>query len=263
MLFKKACAKKSVLGGFSLCFWLGGGYFFILIGLPLLGLFVFCLLNLKSFYILFETQVLFALLFSLKVALCAAFLSLILGFILAYTLARFSFFGRELLDLSLDIPFALPTASVGLCYAFLLSEGAFSFLLLGDFGSVVFVLCFVGLPFVVRSLEPVLAAFPKDQIDAAQSLGANFIAIFWRIILPNCKQSIRDGFCLALARALGEYGSVIFVCANIPFFSEILPVVIVGRLDLFDYAGAAWIGLCLLLISFFLLFGLKFLKARL
>ncbi|MBM3993948.1 MAG: sulfate ABC transporter permease subunit CysT [Planctomycetes bacterium] len=194
-------------------------------------------------------------------SLAAAVLNAVIGLLLAWVLVRYDFPLKRLFDALVDIPFALPTAVAGLVYASLYApngwfgqflvplgiEGAYSRL------SIVLVLTFTGLPFVVRTLQPVLESLDADVEEAAASLGASRWQIFRWIILPSLWPGLLTGFALAFARALGEYGSVIFVAGNMPYRTEIAPVLIVARLEEFAYREATALAVVLLLFSFTLL----------
>jgi sulfate transport system permease protein len=196
--------------------------------------------------------------FTFSASLISAAISLVLGVWVAWVLVRYEFPLKRLVDSLVDLPFALPTAVAGLVYSslyvkdgwlgqFLVPlgiEGAYSRL------AVVLVLTFIGLPFVVRTVQPVLQTLEADVEEAAHLLGANRWQTFVRVILPMLMPAILTGFALALARALGEYGSVVFVSGNMPFRTEIAPVLIVARLEAFAYSEATAIAVVLLLMSF-------------
>lgn len=262
--------KSSILRGFGLSFGLGVSYFSLLVLLPLCALFVFSTkVGLENFIkIITDSQILSALRFSLTTAFIAAFINLFFGFIIAWSLARYDFFGKRILEALIDLPFALPTAVAGIAIAFLLSHNGIvgkCFLVIGfdlegrSFFAVIVALVFVGIPFVIRTLEPVIKDLDKESFEAASSLGANFYQSFYLVILPNLIPSALIGFALAFARGLGEYGSVIFVSNNIPFESEILPLIIVGKLDSFDYLGASAVGVMMICVAFVILLSINLL----
>ncbi len=263
--------KSSVLPGFSLTFGLGVLYFSFLVLIPICALVIFSSkLGISAFFsTIFDKQVLLALSFSLQTAAVAAFINLILGFIVAWSLSRYEFPFKRILEALVDLPFALPTAVAGISIAFLLSSsgivgqvfGIFNISLEGkSFLGVVVALIFIGIPFVVRTLEPVIKDLDTQSLEAASSLGASFSQTFFKVILPSILPSALTGFALAFARGLGEYGSVIFVSSNIPFESEILPIVIVGKLDSFNYAEASAIGCFMIFVAFILLLAINFLQ---
>ena len=262
--------KPSILQGFGLSFGLGMTYFSLLVLIPLIALFAFSFkLEWAQFVeIISDSQVIGALKFSLLTALLAALINLILGFIVAWSLARYAFFGKKILEALIDLPFALPTAVAGIAIAFLLSNNGIIgkiFLAVGidlegkSFFAVVVALVFVGIPFVIRTLEPVIKDLDKESLEAASSLGANFTQSFYFVILPSLLPSALIGFALAFARGLGEYGSVIFVSNNIPFESEILPLLIVKKLDSFDYLGGSAVGVFMISVAFVILLAINLL----
>jgi sulfate/thiosulfate transport system permease protein len=205
---------------------------------------------------------------TLGASLAAAAVNAIIGLLLAWVLVRYEFPFKRVFDALVDLPFALPTAVAGLVYAGLYVENGWlgQFLVpLGIEGAysrlgIVLVLIFTGLPFVVRTVQPVLADLDPEVEEAAASLGAGRGQIFRRVILPTLWPAILTGFALALARALGEYGSVIFIAGNMPFRTEIAPVLIVARLEEFAYSEATALALVLLLFSFLLLAVINFLE---
>ena len=191
----------------------------------------------------------------------AALASVPLGLLIAWVLVRYRFPGKRLVDALVDIPFALPTAVAGLVYSSLYVQKGWLgqwLVPLGIYGAysrfaVVLVLLFIGLPFVVRTVQPILEDFDAEMEEAAACLGASRGQIFLRIIAPTLLPATVTGFALAFARGLGEYGSVVFVSGNIPFKTEIAPILIVSALESFRYAEAAAIAIVLMAISFSLL----------
>ena len=208
---------------------------------------------------------------SLGASVAAACISSVLGLLVAWVLVRIPFPGRRLLDALVDVPLALPTAVAGLVYSTLYVErgwlgqhlvplgiqGAYSRL------GIVLVLVFVSLPFAIRVVQPVLESLDSDTEEAARLLGASRLQTFLRVILPAILPAAATGFALALARALGEYGSVVFISGNMPFKTEIAPVLIVSRLEEFAYAEATAIAVVLLAISLTLLVIVNLLQQRL
>lgn len=203
-------------------------------------------------------------------SLTAAGINVAIGLLLAWVLVRYRFPFQRLFDALIDLPFALPTAVAGLVYAGLYVENGWfgQFLVpLGIHGAysrlaVVLVLVFTGLPFVVRTVQPVLESFDPELEEAAASLGASRWQTFRRVILPTLYPALLTGFTLAFARALGEYGSVVFVSGNMPYRTEIAPVLIVARLEEYAYAEATAIASVLLFSSFGLLITINFLQRR-
>lgn len=200
----------------------------------------------------------------------AALTNLFLGLLLAWVLVRYEFPGKRLLDSLVDLPLALPTAVGGLVYASLYVEKGWlgQFLVpLGIHGAytrlgIVLVLIFVGLPFVVRAVQPVLEEIDAEVEEAASSLGAKRWQTFKRVILPTLYPALITGFALAFARSIGEYGSVVFVSGNMPFKTEIAPILIVARLEEFAYGEATAIAVVLLVISFSMLVLINLLERR-
>ncbi|MHB1059275.1 MAG: sulfate ABC transporter permease subunit CysT [Rhodanobacter sp.] len=194
-------------------------------------------------------------------ALLAALLNVFIGLLVAWALVRYRFPGRRLLDALIDLPFALPTAVAGIALTALYAPNGWLGRWLAPLGiqvayaplGVLLAMVFVGFPFVVRTLQPVLQSLERDVEEAAESLGATRGQTFLRVILPMLVPTLLTGFALALARAVGEYGSVIFIAGNIPMRSEIAPLLIVQKLEEFDYAGAAALGVVMLAFSFILL----------
>ena len=190
------------------------------------------------------------------------------GFIVAWVLVRYQFFGKRVVDALVDLPFALPTAVAGITLASLYSKSGWIGQWLEPLGikvantdlGVFVALTFIGLPFIVRTVQPVLEDLDPELEEAASSLGANRWQVFWRVILPMVAPALLTGFTLAFARALGEYGSVIFIAGNIPLKTQITPVVIMGELDMFDYAKATAIAVVMLVVSFVLLLGVNILQ---
>jgi sulfate transport system permease protein len=203
-------------------------------------------------------------------SLAGAAIDLLAGTFVAWVLVRYHFPGRRLLDAVVDIPFAIPTAVTGIALATLYGAHGWAGEALSQFGikiaytqiGVALALTFVGFPFVVRTVQPVIASLPKELGEAAISLGADKRTVFRRVTLPLIFPAMLTGFALALARGLGEYGSVIFISGNMPGRTEIAPLLIVSHLESFDYQGAAAIAIVLLLSSFLLLLTINALQRR-
>lgn len=201
-------------------------------------------------------------------ATLAAAINVVVGLLVAWVLVRYRFPGRRLFDAAVDLPFALPTAVAGIALTALYAPNGWigrGFDALGikvaysPLGVLV-AMVFVGFPFVVRTLQPVLETLEHDVEEAAETLGARRSQIFLKVILPMLVPTLLTGFALALARAVGEYGSVIFIAGNIPMKSEIAPLLIVQSLEQFDYAGAAALGVAMLAFSFLLLLAITLLQ---
>jgi sulfate/thiosulfate transport system permease protein len=202
-------------------------------------------------------------------ALLAATINGVFGFAVAWTLVRYEFPGRRLLDALIDLPFALPTAVSGIALTAVFSSNGWIGSYLEHLGvkvaytwiGVVVALTLIGMPFVVRAAQPAIAEVQRDLEDAAETLGANRFTIFWRIIVPTVLPALLTGFTMALARGIGEYGSVIFIAGNLPMKTEITPLLIVIKLEQYDYLGAAALGFIMLTISFAMLFSINLLQA--
>lgn len=207
---------------------------------------------------------------SISISFSAAVFDIFIGILLAWVLVRYEFPGKKLMDSLVDLPFALPTAVAGLVYSSLYAHNGWLGRLLIPLGidasfntlSMILVLTFIGLPFVVRALQPVLESFDSDVEEAAASLGANRSQIFWRVLLPGLRPAIWTGFALTFARGLGEYGSIVFVANMRPFRTEIAPFLIVKQLEQFNYNKAAAIAVVMLFLSFSLLMLINYLEWR-
>jgi len=201
-------------------------------------------------------------------ALAASLVNAAFGLLVAWVLVRYRFPGRRLLDALVDLPFALPTAVAGIALTALYAPNGWLGHAFDAFGvriaytqlGVGIAMVFVGFPFVVRTLQPVLESMDRDMEEAAESLGARHSQTFTRVILPMLVPALLTGFALALARAVGEYGSVIFIAGNMPMRTEIAPLLIVQKLEQFDYAGAAALGVVMLGFSFVMLIALSLLQ---
>ncbi len=198
---------------------------------------------------------------SFGAAAIAAAVNCVFGLLVAWVLVRYRFVGRKMLSAVIDLPFALPTAVAGIALTALYADTGLIGGALAKAGvaiaykpaGVVVALIFIGLPFVVRSLEPVLADLSSETEEASLTLGATRLQTFFRVILPTIAPALATGFALAFARGAGEYGSVIFIAGNMPFKSEIAPLLIITQLEEYDYSGAAAIACVMLLISFAIL----------
>ena len=202
---------------------------------------------------------------SLGASLAAAVVNAIFGSVVAWVLARYTFPGRRIIDALIDLPFALPTAVAGIVLTTLYAPTGWLGAPLARYGitvaftplGVTVALIFIGLPFVVRTLQPVIEDLDPEVEEAATSLGASRAGVLLRVILPNLFPAWLTGFALALARAIGEYGSVVFISGNMPLRTEISPLLIVTKLEQYDYAGATAIAIVMLGLSFLLLLGIN------
>jgi sulfate transport system permease protein len=201
-------------------------------------------------------------------ALAAAAVNAVFGLVVAWVLARYRFPGQRLVDAFVDLPFALPTAVAGIALTALYAENGWLGRPLADLGirvaytplGVTVALTFIGLPFVVRTLQPVIEDLDPEVEEAAASLGASRAQTFVRVVLPALLPAWLTGFALAFARAVGEYGSVVFIAGNMPMKTEIAPLLIITKLEQYDYAGATAIALVLLVASFLLLLSINLLQ---
>jgi sulfate/thiosulfate transport system permease protein len=263
--------QPSILPGFGLT--LGFSTFFLsaLVLLPLAALVVkTATMGWEDFSrVLLAPRALASYRLTFGASLLAALLNSVFGFIIAWTLVRYEFPGRKLIDALIDMPFALPTAVSGIALTAVFAENGWIGQYLATFGvkvaytriGIVVALTLIGLPFVVRSVQPALIEVQRDLEDAAETLGAGRFYIFRRIILPTVLPALATGFTLAFARAVGEYGSVIFIAGNLPMKTEITPLLIVIKLDEFDYAAAAALGFIMLVMSFVMLLSINLLQA--
>jgi sulfate transport system permease protein len=199
-----------------------------------------------------------------------ALINAFFGFLVAWVLARYSFPGKRFVDAIVDLPFALPTAVAGIALTAIYSETGWIGRYMAEWGirvaftplGVLVALTFVGLPFVVRSVQPVLEDLEIEVEEAARSLGATRFQTFRLVIFPTVLPALTTGFALAFARALGEYGSVVFISGNMPMQTEITSLVIITKLEQFDYVGATSIAVVMLVLSFTLLLAINLLQAR-
>jgi sulfate/thiosulfate transport system permease protein len=262
--------RRHVLPGFGISLGYALTYLGLIVLLPLAalawkssGIGIAGLLQLLS-----SPRTLAALRLSFGGALLAAAINAVIGLLVAWVLVRYRFPGRRMFDALVDLPFALPTAVAGIALTTLYAPNGWLGGWLATCGikvayaplGVLLAMVFVGFPFVVRTLQPVLESLDRDVEEAAESLGARRWQTFVRVILPMLAPTLLTGFALAWARAVGEYGSVIFIAGNIPMHSEIAPLLIVQKLEQFDYAGAAALGVVMLLFSFVLLVAVALLQ---
>lgn len=260
----------SVLPGFGIT--LGGTLFYLslVVLLPISAMFVAASsLSWHDFWHTISTpRVVAAYKITFGLSFVAAFINMLFGFIIAWSLVRYRMPFRRLFDAVIDIPFALPTAIAGIALSTLYSPKGWIGHLLTPLGiklaftpyGIVIALMFVGLPFAVRTVEPILQDMDREVEEAAACLGANRWQVFYKIILPHIAPALLTGFALSFARGLGEYGSVIFIAGNMPMVSEIVPLLIITRLEQYDTAGATAIALSMLLASFVLLLFINMLQ---
>nr|WP_273204532.1 sulfate ABC transporter permease subunit CysT [Marinobacter subterrani] len=261
----------SILPGFRLASGITLFYLSLLVLIPLCAL-VWKTTELslgELFATLTNSRVLASFRVSILTALAAAFINLFLGFVIAWVLVRYPMPLKRLFDAVIDLPFALPTAVAGIVLAALYAPDGWIGSFFTELGiriaytplGIVVALMFIGLPFVVRTVEPVLQDLDSQLEEAAQSLGASPWTIFRRVLFPPLIPALLTGFALAFARGLGEYGSVIFIAGNMPMVSEIVPLLILTKLEQYDYAGATAIGLMMLVVAFIMLLVINMLQA--
>ncbi|MDR1925216.1 MAG: sulfate ABC transporter permease subunit CysT [Planctomycetaceae bacterium] len=254
---------NNVLPGFGLTFGFTTSYIGLLVLLPisLLVFKTFSLTWVDFVKIVTSPQVVASYKLTLIASFLAALINAVFGFIVAWTLVRYKFPGRNFIDAIVDLPFAMPTAVSGIALTAICADNGWVGSWAAKFGikiaysqlGVLVALTFIGLPFVVRTLQPALDDIDKEIEEAAASLGATKFQTFWRIIFPAVFPSLATGFALAFARAIGEYGSVVFISGNISYETEITPLLIVAKLEQYDYPGATAISLTLLTASFILM----------
>jgi sulfate transport system permease protein len=260
-----------VLPGFGLSFGFTLFYLSAIVLIPLVALIVRPWSLGWSGFVAEVTQprVLHALELSFSTAAVAAVLNTIFGIVVTWALVRYRFPGKRLFDALVDLPFALPTSVAGIALCTLYAKNGLLGGPLSLLGlkiaytpvGIVIALVFIGMPFVVRTLQPVLAELGAEAEEASATLGATRLQTLRRVILPTLLPTVLTGGAMAFARAIGEYGSVIFIAGNLPMVSEIAPLLIVIKLEQFNYAGAASIGVVMLGVSFLLLLGLNLIQA--
>ncbi len=263
--------KPSVIPGFGMALGFTLAYLALIVLIPLAGVvWRSASLGWADFWaIASNRRTVNALEISFGASLIAATVNAVFGVVVAWVLTRYRFPGRRVLDAIVDLPFALPTAVAGIALTSLYAPNGWLGSLLTPLGvkvaftplGIVMALIFIGLPFVVRTVQPVMEEIDREIEEAAATLGASRWQTIRRVILPGLSPAILTGFALALARAVGEYGSVIFIAGNIPYVSEIAPLLIVIRLEEFDYAGATAVAAIMLAISFAMLLLINLIQA--
>jgi len=268
--------RAGVLPGFGLSMGFTLLYLSLLVLIPLATLPIKAAeLSLADFWaVVTEPRVVASYKLTFGAALFAAVVNVVFGLVVAWCLVRYRFPGKRLVDALVDLPFALPTAVAGIALTALYAnngwlgqplENWFGWKIAYTPVGIVIALIFISLPFVVRTVQPVLEDIEREIEEAAASLGASRWQSFQRVLLPTLMPALLTGFALAFARALGEYGAVVFIAGNMPMISEITPLLIISKLEQFDYAGAAAIATVMLAFSFVLLLiinGLQFWQAR-
>ncbi|WP_160232531.1 sulfate ABC transporter permease subunit CysT [Acinetobacter indicus] len=263
--------RSRVLPGFGLSLGFTLAYLSLIVLIPLSAVFLKSLdIGWEGLWeILSSERILKSLQLSFSAALIAALVNVVFGLLLAWCLVRYRFPGKRLIDALVDLPFALPTAVAGIALTSLYAPTGWIGQYLEPLGiqvaytpiGITLALIFIGIPFVVRTLQPVLSDLETELEEAASALGANRLQIVTKVIFPILLPALITGFALAFARGVGEYGSVIFIAGNQPFETEIAPLMIISRLEEYDYAGATTIAVVMLLISFVMLFLINLLQA--
>ncbi|MHA3982564.1 sulfate ABC transporter permease subunit CysT [Acinetobacter venetianus] len=256
--------RSRVLPGFGLSLGFTLAYVSLIVLIPLSAVFIKSLgIGWDGLWeILTSERILKSLQLSFSAALIAALVNVIFGLLLAWCLVRYSFPGKRIVDALVDLPFALPTAVAGIALTSLYAPTGWIGQYLSPLGievaytpiGITLALIFIGLPFVVRTVQPVLSDIETELEEAASALGANRWQTITKIILPILFPALLTGFALAFARGVGEYGSVIFIAGNQPYKTEIAPLMIISRLEEYDYAGATTIAVVMLILSFAILF---------
>jgi sulfate transport system permease protein len=263
--------RRDILPGFRLSL---GFTLFYLTGIVLIPLLALVLrpfeMGLGGFWnAVTAPRVLAALRLSFGMALAAAAIDSVFGFVIAWVLTRYRFPGVRLMDALIDLPFALPTAVAGIALSTLYAPSGWIGAALADYGlrvaytpwGVLVAMVFIGLPFTVRTLQPVMSELSHDVEEVSATLGATRLQTIVKVVLPQLTPAILTGAAMAFARGVGEYGSIIFIAGNLPMISEIAPLLIVTKLEQFDYAGASAIGVVMLAASFVMLLALNGLQS--
>jgi sulfate transport system permease protein len=266
-----AWRRPSIIPGFGLALGITVAWLSLIVLIPLAALFLRAagLGPAGLWAVATDARVLAALELSFSTALAASLINLVMGTIVAWALVRYDFPLKRVFDAVVDLPFALPTAVAGIALTALYAGNGWIGQFLEPLGlkvaftplGVVVALTFVGLPFVVRTVQPVLQDLELEVEEAAATLGATRLQTITRVVLPAVLPALLTGFALALARSVGEYGSVIFIAGNMPYVSEIAPLLIIIRLEEFDYAGATAVGALMLVISFAVLLLINLVQA--
>lgn len=268
--FKKA--GRNVIPGFGLSMGITVTMLSLIVLIPLLSILLnFSGITFKEFLgIVTDKQVVSSYKVSLSCALIAAVINFFFGILLAWILVRYKFPGRRILDGFIELPFALPTAVAGIALTTLYSDKGWIGSIFAQIGvkisyttiGITIAMIFIGIPFVVRSIQPVLEKLDSQYEEAAMILGARRSHIFFKIIFPEILPAALTGFGLAFARCIGEYGSVVFIAGNIPYQTQITPLMIVSKLEQFNYAAATSIALVMIVFSFVILFTINIVQSR-
>ncbi len=264
--------RRHLLPGFGLSMGYTIFYLSVIVLFPLSALFLKSVsMGLGKFWdTVTDDRVLASYRISITTSLSAALINAFFGLLVAWVLVRYKFPGKKIIDAMVDLPFALPTAVAGIALTSIYSENGWMGSLFAKIGiksayspmGITIALIFIGLPFVVRTVQPVLEELDKEIEEAAASLGAYRLKTFFRVILPEVLPALLTGFALAFSRGIGEYGSVVFISGNMPMKTEIAPLLIMMKLEQFDYTGATAIAVVLLLFSFLMILIINYLQWR-
>jgi sulfate transport system permease protein len=262
--------KNNVLPGFGLTMGFSLLYLSLIVLLPLSALVIkSTALGWEEFWMsAWSPRVIESYKLTFATSFAAAAVNAVFGFVVAWSLIRYAFFGKKLVDAMIDLPFALPTAVSGIALTAVYSQNGWLGQFLEPLGikaafsplGIVIALTFIGLPFVVRTLQPAIEEIDRETEEASASLGAGRWQTFRRVIMPAVLPALLTGFALSFARALGEYGSVVFISGNMPMKTEVTSLLIITKLEQYDYAGAAAIATVMLAASFALLLGINLLQ---
>ena len=269
-LMKRVSRQNHILPGFGLSLGYSIFYLSLIVLIPLSSIFIASThMSWEQFQAAVTSpRVMASYRLSFGASFIAAIVNAVFGLLVAWVLVRYAFPGRKLIDAAIDLPFALPTAVAGISLTTIYAENGWIGRLLVPLGikvsftplGIIVALTFIGLPFVVRTVQPVLESLDKEAEEAAAGLGATRFQTFRKVIFPELLPPLLTGFALAFARAIGEYGSVVFIAGNMPMKTEITPLLIITKLEQFDYPGATAIAMVMLVMSFMLLLVINLLQ---
>lgn len=262
-VFTNKRKQKNVIPGFGVTLGITVTMLSVIVLIPLMSLVIYTArLSLPEFVeTITSKRVLHAFFVSVFTSFVASFINMVMGFVLAWVLVRYEFPGKKIMDGMIELPFALPTAVAGISLTHLTTSDGWIGSVFAKFGisiaytkaGIIFALVFVGIPFVVRSVQPVLSKLDASYEEAGEMIGASVFYTFWKIIFPEVRPALIAGFTMAFARCLGEYGSVVFIAGNVPYDTEIAPLLIMSKLQEFDYHSATAIALVMLITAFLIL----------
>lgn len=257
--------QKRVIPGFGVTLGITISLLSVIVLIPLCSLVIYTakLSPTEFISIITEKRVVHAYWVSFSTAFIASFINAVIGLMMAWVLVRYEFPGKKIMDGMIELPFALPTAVAGIALTHLTTTDGWIGKFFDQFGiqiaytklGIIFALVFVGIPFVVRSVQPVLKKMDSSYEEAMEILGAGPVKTFWKVIVPEIRPALIGGFTMTFARCLGEYGSVVFIAGNKPFETEIAPLMIMSKLQEFDYTAATSIALLMLITAFLILFA--------